>query len=158
MSSAPRLNKPITVKKVILQASRSTGYPMKSKSTFGKFLLGAALCAATVLLATSPTHAALIFTENFNYPISDNLAGKNGGTGFSGAWSGGNSTIVAGLGGTPISRGISPLLWFIQKGGFRKRSDNFGRTIRRTVIDTNQLATGIRRHLASQSIEACWQS
>jgi hypothetical protein len=39
---------------------------MKSKSTFGKFLLGAALCAATVLLATSPTHAALIFTENFN--------------------------------------------------------------------------------------------
>jgi hypothetical protein len=100
MSSAPRLNKPITMKKVILQASRSTGYPMKSKSTFGKILLGAALCAATVLLATSPTHAALIFTENFNYTTGDNLAGKNGGTGFSGAWSGGSSTIVAGLGGT----------------------------------------------------------
>jgi hypothetical protein len=88
------------MKKVILQASRSTGYPMKSKSTFGKILLGAALCAAAVLLATSPTHAALIFTENFNYTIGDNLAGKNGGTGFSGAWSGGSSTIVAGLGGT----------------------------------------------------------
>lgn len=88
------------MKKAILQAPRSTGYPMKSKSTSGKSLLSAALCAATLLLAALPTRAALIFTENFNYTISQGLDGKNGGTGFSGAWSGGDSTIVAGLGGT----------------------------------------------------------
>ena len=41
-----------------------------------------------------------IFTETFQYPVGSNLAGKNGGTGFSGAWTGGNSTIVAGLGGS----------------------------------------------------------
>ena len=63
-------------------------------------LLSAALFAAATLFALSPAHSALLFTENFNYPISSNLAGQNGGSGFSGAWSGGNSTIVAGLGGT----------------------------------------------------------
>ena len=44
--------------------------------------------------------AAGIFTENFQYTQGANLAEQNGGTGFSGAWQGGNSTIVAGLGGT----------------------------------------------------------
>ena len=44
--------------------------------------------------------AAGIFTENFQYTVGANLAEQNGGTGFSGAWQGGNSTIVAGLGGT----------------------------------------------------------
>ena len=43
--------------------------------------------------------AAGIFTENFQYTVGANLAGQNGGTGFSGDWQGGNSTIVAGLGG-----------------------------------------------------------
>jgi hypothetical protein len=43
--------------------------------------------------------AAGIFTENFQYTVGANLAEQNGGTGFSGAWQGGNSTIVAGLGG-----------------------------------------------------------
>ena len=41
-----------------------------------------------------------IFTENFQYTVGANLAEQNGGTGFSGAWQEGNSTIVAGLGGT----------------------------------------------------------
>lgn len=58
------------------------------------------LCAVTGLLAAPLAHSALLFTENFNYTIGSNLAGQNGGSGFSGAWSGGNSTIVAGLGGT----------------------------------------------------------
>ena len=44
--------------------------------------------------------AAGIFTENFQYTQGANLAEQNGGTGFSGAWQEGNSTIVAGLGGT----------------------------------------------------------
>ena len=44
--------------------------------------------------------AAGIFTENFQYTVGANLAEQNGGTGFSGAWQEGNSTIVAGLGGT----------------------------------------------------------
>jgi hypothetical protein len=53
-----------------------------------------------MLFALPPAHSALLFTENFNYTIGSNLGGQNGGTGFSGAWSGGSSTIVAGLGGT----------------------------------------------------------
>lgn len=52
------------------------------------------------LLAAAPARTALLFTENFNYTVGSNLSGLNGGTGFSGAWSGGDSTIVAGLGGT----------------------------------------------------------
>ena len=63
-------------------------------------LLSAVLFAAATLFALSPAHSALLFTENFNYTVGSNLAGQNGGSGFSGAWSGGNSTIVAGLGGT----------------------------------------------------------
>ena len=51
-------------------------------------------------LTAFSTKAAGIFTENFQYTQGANLAGQNGGTGFSGAWQGGNSTIVAGLGGT----------------------------------------------------------
>ena len=58
------------------------------------------LCAAAFFLAAAPSQAVIFFTENFDYPIGDNLAGKNGGSGFSAAWSGGNSEIVAGLGGT----------------------------------------------------------
>ena len=60
----------------------------------------AALFAAAMLFALPPAHSALLFTENFNYTIGSNLAGQNGGSGFSGAWTGGNSTIVGGLGGT----------------------------------------------------------
>ena len=60
----------------------------------------AALFAAAMLFALPPAHSALLFTENFNYTIGSNLAGQSGGSGFSGAWTGGNSTIVGGLGGT----------------------------------------------------------
>ena len=63
-------------------------------------LLSAVLFAAGTLFALPSAHSALLFTENFNYTVGSNLAGQNGGSGFSGAWSGGNSTIVAGLGGT----------------------------------------------------------
>ena len=58
---------------------------------------GFALCGVIVASAASVAEAGLLFTETFQYPISSNLAGQNGGTGFSGAWTGGNSTIVAGL-------------------------------------------------------------
>jgi hypothetical protein len=44
--------------------------------------------------------AAGIFTENFQYTQGANLAGQSGGSGFSGAWADGNSTIVEGIGGT----------------------------------------------------------
>ena len=74
---------------------------MKLSQRFApQFLLAAVLAGLTALLVTSPAHSALLFTENFNYTVGSNLAGQNGGSGFSGAWSGGNSTIVAGLGGT----------------------------------------------------------
>ena len=69
---------------------------------FSRVFCSALPCIVTVLLVASPAHSALLFTENFNYDTtqSDDLDGRNGGTGFSGAWSGGDSTIVAGLGGT----------------------------------------------------------
>jgi hypothetical protein len=50
-------------------------------------------------LTAFSANATSIFTENFQYTVGANLAGQNGGTGFSGDWQGGNSTIVAGLGG-----------------------------------------------------------
>ena len=50
-------------------------------------------------LTVLSANATSIFTENFQYTVGANLAGQNGGTGFSGDWQGGNSTIVAGLGG-----------------------------------------------------------
>lgn len=66
-----------------------------------RFLFAAVVAGLATLLVTSPAHSALLFTENFNYTVGSNLAGQGGATnGFSGAWSGGNSTIVAGLGGT----------------------------------------------------------
>jgi len=74
---------------------------MKSSRKFApRFLLAVVISGLTAVLVTSPAHSALLFTENFNYTVGSNLAGQNGGSGFSGAWSGGNSTIVAGLGGT----------------------------------------------------------
>ena len=51
-------------------------------------------------LTAFSANATSIFTENFQYTVGANLAGQNGGTGFLGDWQGGNSTIVAGLGGT----------------------------------------------------------
>ncbi len=56
-----------------------------------------ALCGAVVACGANAGHAALLFTETFQYTLGANLAGQNGGTGFSAAWSGGNSTIVVGL-------------------------------------------------------------
>ena len=54
-------------------------------------------------LAILPANATSIFTETFNYPVGANLDGQNGGSGFSGAWTGGNSTIVGGIGGAGTS-------------------------------------------------------
>ena len=62
-------------------------------------LVAAVVVITTAVLAASAS-ATTIFTETFNYTVGSNLAGQNGGSGFSGAWSGGDSTIVAGLGGT----------------------------------------------------------
>ena len=62
----------------------------------GLVLTTIAFFGLTVLSA----NATSIFTENFQYTVGANLAEQNGGTGFSGAWQEGNSTIVAGLGGT----------------------------------------------------------
>lgn len=45
-------------------------------------------------------HASVLISEPFNYSVGANLAGENGGSGFSGAWDFGNSTIVAGFGGS----------------------------------------------------------
>jgi hypothetical protein len=55
-----------------------------------------------LLFALMPWAAsgASIFTETFSYTVGAGLAGQNGGSGFSGAWSGGDSTIVAGMGGS----------------------------------------------------------
>lgn len=57
--------------------------------------IACAMCATV----SGAARAELLFSETFQYPIGSNLAGQNGGTGFSAAWSGGNSTIVSGLGG-----------------------------------------------------------
>jgi len=74
---------------------------MKSSRKFApRFLLAVVISGLTAVLVASSAHSALLFTENFDYTVGSNLAGQNGGSGFSGAWSGGNSTIVAGLGGT----------------------------------------------------------
>jgi hypothetical protein len=51
-------------------------------------------------LTVLSANATSIFTENFQYTQGANLNGQNGGSGFSGAWAGGNSTIVEGIGGT----------------------------------------------------------
>ena len=64
----------------------------------GFFILLAGL-GLTIL----PARATSIFTETFNYSVGANLAGQNGGSGFSGAWTGGNSTIVGGIGGAGTS-------------------------------------------------------
>jgi PEP-CTERM motif len=48
----------------------------------------------------SGLRAELYFSEPFSYQVGSSLDGLNGGSGFSGAWSGGNSTIVSGLGGS----------------------------------------------------------
>lgn len=58
---------------------------------------------ATVLveaLLSPAARAGVLFSEPFDYSVGANLANQNGGTGFSGAWGAGNSTIVAGLGGS----------------------------------------------------------
>ena len=54
-------------------------------------------------LTSLPAKATSIFTETFNYSVGANLDGQNGGSGFSGAWTGGNSTIVGGIGGAGTS-------------------------------------------------------
>jgi len=53
-----------------------------------------------LVLTVLPSQATSIFTETFNYTVGSGLAGQNGGSGFSGAWLGGDSTIVTGIGGS----------------------------------------------------------
>lgn len=78
-----------------------------SPKTLGlAFLLA---CASLACIAEA-SQAGLLFTETFQYPLGSNLAGQNGGSGFSGAWSGGDSTIVSGLvsgTGTAVSIGTA---------------------------------------------------
>lgn len=56
-----------------------------------------------VLVAAASTSASTIFSEPFDYSLGSSLSGQNGGSGFSGAWSGGNSSIVSGLAGAPTA-------------------------------------------------------
>jgi|688.fasta_scaffold241381_1 hypothetical protein len=72
------------------QSSRNRLVPTTSGWVF-------TLACASLVWAAGTSQAGLLFTETFQYPISSNLAGQNGGAGFSAAWSGGNSTIVSGL-------------------------------------------------------------
>jgi hypothetical protein len=78
----------------------------------------ASLSLAGLLIAASAS-AASIFSETFDYSTGSSLAGQNGGAGFSGAWSGGNSTIVSGLNGAATA---------VQVG-----SDSSSRTLASTV-------------------------
>jgi hypothetical protein len=55
--------------------------------------------AAGIASQALPARAALLFSEPFQYTVGANLAGQNGGSGFSGVWGSGSSTIVAGLNG-----------------------------------------------------------
>lgn len=49
------------------------------------FVLPAALFAIFTV-ASTPSRAALLVSENFNYPLGASLVGQNGGAGFGGAW------------------------------------------------------------------------
>jgi hypothetical protein len=52
---------------------------------------------AAFILVAANLHAQLIFAENFEYPVG-NLEGRNGGTGFSSAWSKANTNTAALIG------------------------------------------------------------
>ncbi|NDD57304.1 MAG: PEP-CTERM sorting domain-containing protein [Verrucomicrobia bacterium] len=64
---------------------------------------GFSILLVGLALTTLPAKGTSIFTESFNYSVGANLDGQNGGSGFSGAWTGGNSTIVGGIGGAGTS-------------------------------------------------------
>lgn len=61
-------------------------------------MAGLALAAAT-LLGPASSRATTVFTDSFDY-ANGNLAGKSGGSGWSGAWTGGVSQVAGGLPGT----------------------------------------------------------
>lgn len=63
----------------------------------GLCLAGLALAAAA--LAPASAEATVIFSDTFDY-ATGNLAGKNGGTGWSGGWTGGSSLVAGNLPGT----------------------------------------------------------
>lgn len=70
-----------------------------------RMLRGIVVACAAIVGQGLSAEAALMFSDPFQYPVSSNLAGQNGGSGFSGAWSSGSSTLVAGLngGGSAVS-------------------------------------------------------
>jgi hypothetical protein len=69
-------------------------------SPFSRTRLAAIAAAiAIVTMAAAESQGAVLLAEPFQYPVGANLAGQNGGEGFSGAWSSGSSTLVAGLNG-----------------------------------------------------------
>ena len=74
-------------------AEYKKGYSLKNTRIVFLMLAG---WVSTILPAT----ATSLFTETFNYSIGSGLAGQNGGSGFSGGWSGGDSTVVTGIGGS----------------------------------------------------------
>ena len=55
---------------------------------------------ALCLFSASTGKAEVIFFDGFNYPVGVNLAGRNGGQGFAGAYQGGTSLIAGPLPGT----------------------------------------------------------
>ena len=80
----------------------------RTRHSLSAFARVFALACASLVCVANAAQAGLLFTETFQYPVASNLAGQNGGSGFSGAWSGGNSTIVSGLmsgTGTAVSVG-----------------------------------------------------
>jgi hypothetical protein len=71
--------------------------PMKMKSAplhLSSLTLGVFAAVALIAAAPTQTEAALIAYDGFDYTADTNLAGSNGGTGWSGAWSGGSHKVT----------------------------------------------------------------
>jgi hypothetical protein len=62
----------------------------------GALLPGGAMAKLKIFSEGAAEPPAYRFSETMQYAVGSSLAGRNGGTGFAGAWTGGSSTIVAG--------------------------------------------------------------
>ena len=93
---------------LLCRMKRPVSYPQGLSAARSLRLLGG-VCSLILVIGQARLSASVIFADNFKYTLGSSLTGKNGGSGFGGAWTGGSTTYtsapLAGSGGNSV--GIS---------------------------------------------------
>lgn len=85
----------------VMTSSNTYSFKVGTNEVSGVLANGGDITSFNAFSRTANPSRSDVFVENFDYPVDADLASLGGGTGFGGAWNGGDSRMVSGSGVHP---------------------------------------------------------